>query len=628
MKYLTKSKFKEGIKCPFRLTNDFIKEIEEDSFLSSLADGGFQAEELSRLHYPNGVLITDSDHNTSLEKTNSELNKINSTIYEAAFIYENLFIRTDILSKSKNKIKLIEVKAKSFNSRDKNILLNSHNQISSNWKPYLFDLAFQKFVVEKSNPHFKISACLMLADKSKKASIDGLNQLFQITNKNSRTGIEVKIKSIDEIGNSIMEELDITSLINDIIYKDIHKVHGLSFQELINVFSNIYSNNKNLEWSNFINHFCIDCWMSQFKISVENKLRPNIFEIWNFRNQKIYIDKNIFFLDQLHESDFNERSITHLTVQNRQWLQIESRVNQINNKDSNFYLDEKNLKSQMNSWKFPLHFIDFETCTSALPFTKGRYPYEQIAFQYSHHTINSNGKIEHKTEYINTEPGLFPNFHFIRQLKKDLQNDEGSIFKYATHENSILNSIHEQLLDSKEEDRLELMNFIESITNKKSKNKLIRKGNRDMIDMCELVKKYFYHPYMKGSNSIKTVLPTIIQISDFIRTKYSKPLHQINLTSLNFLENHVWIKDEEKDPYNSLPTPDLSQVLDPVGQIDKINNGGEALTAYAKIQYMSMSNLERNIISEALLKYCELDTLAMVMIYEFFAHNLKIHKFK
>ena len=172
------------------------------------------------------------------------------------------------------------------------------------------------------------------------------------------------------------------------------------------------------------------------------------------------------------------------------------------------------------------------------------------------------------------------------------------------------------------------MNFIESITNKKSKNKLIRKGNRDMIDMCELVKKYFYHQDMKGSNSIKIVLPTIIQISDFIRTKYSKPLHQINLTSLNFLENHVWIKDEEKDPYNSLPTPDLSQVLDPVGQIDKINNGGEALTAYAKIQYMSMSNLERNIISEALLKYCELDTLAMVMIYEFFAHNLKIHKFK
>jgi len=42
---------------------------------------------------------------------------------------------------------------------------------------------------------------------------------------------------------------------------------------------------------------------------------------------------------------------------------------------------------------------------------------------------------------------------------------------------------------------------------------------------------------------------------------------------------------------------------------------------------MSMSNLERIIISKALLKYCELDTLAMVMIYEFFANNLKIHNF-
>ena len=66
---------------------------------------------------------------------------------------------------------------------------------------------------------------------------------------------DLNLKSIDEIGNSIMEELDITSLINDIIYKDIHKVHGLSFQELIKVFSNIYSNNKNLEW--IIPHFQI-----------------------------------------------------------------------------------------------------------------------------------------------------------------------------------------------------------------------------------------------------------------------------------------------------------------------------------------------------------------------------------
>ncbi|GAB6153615.1 hypothetical protein JCM17380_23650 [Desulfosporosinus burensis] len=44
--------------------------------------------------------------------------------------------------------------------------------------------------------------------------------------------------------------------------------------------------------------------------------------------------------------------------------------------------------------------------------------------------------------------------------------------------------------------------------------------------------------------------------------------------------------------------------------------GGAALTAYARMQFEEMSKYERTEIEKALLKYCELDTLAMVMIYE------------
>ncbi|MEY2923106.1 MAG: hypothetical protein RL108_1732 [Bacteroidota bacterium] len=47
-------------------------------------------------------------------------------------------------------------------------------------------------------------------------------------------------------------------------------------------------------------------------------------------------------------------------------------------------------------------------------------------------------------------------------------------------------------------------------------------------------------------------------------------------------------------------------------------NGGIALTAYAKLQYQDMTDKERDEITGGLLKYCELDTLAMVMIYEHF----------
>ena len=627
LKYLTKSKFKQGLECPNKLTANFKSSAKDIDFLSALADGGFQAEELSRLHYKGGTLIKESSYEISTDKTNSLIIQGDCIIYEAAFLYKNLFVRTDILVKSGNTIKVIEVKAKSFDSSIRDTFINNSGKIRSEWRFYLFDLAFQKYVVKKSFPDYNVESYLMLADKSKKSSIDGLNQLFQISDNNTRTGIEVKVNSINQIGDPIMQEVNLTKLTDDIIELSIHKMHNLTFNELLNNFTDLYTNQKHINWSDYNGHVCKDCWMQQYQIEDKDKLRPNIYELWQFRNHSKYLKSKIFFFDQLNESEFYEPFNNSLSVKNRQWLQIQKRVKESKNENVEHYLDSKNLKEEMLQWKFPLHFIDFETCTSALPFTKGRHPYEQIAFQYSHHIIYADGRVEHKSEYINAEPGVFPNYDFVRQLKKDLEKDFGSIFKYATHENSILNAIYTQLLDSDEYDKEELINFIKSITNNKQKNILLWKGERDMIDMCELVKKYFYDAYMKGSNSIKVVLPAVIKICSFIKEKYTKPIGEINLTSLNFSDNHVWINEDCIDPYDSLPPPNYSEVNKPIGMIDKLNNGGDALIAYAKIQYVEMSPNEREIIKQSLLKYCELDTLAMVMIYEFFASELKIHHF-
>ena len=53
-----------------------------------------------------------------------------------------------------------------------------------------------------------------------------------------------------------------------------------------------------------------------------------------------------------------------------------------------------------------------------------------------------------------------------------------------------------------------------------------------------------------------------------------------------------------------------------LSQLENIDDGGAALTAYGRIQYTDMTNEEREKIGIALKRYCELDTLAMVMIYE------------
>ena len=47
------------------------------------------------------------------------------------------------------------------------------------------------------------------------------------------------------------------------------------------------------------------------------------------------------------------------------------------------------------------------------------------------------------------------------------------------------------------------------------------------------------------------------------------------------------------------------------------------MTAYAKLQFEDISSEQRDSLKDNLLRYCELDTLAMVMIYEAWKDWLK-----
>ena len=54
--------------------------------------------------------------------------------------------------------------------------------------------------------------------------------------------------------------------------------------------------------------------------------------------------------------------------------------------------------------------------------------------------------------------------------------------------------------------------------------------------------------------------------------------------------------------------------------MDNVGDGGAAMIAYAKLQFAEMNEQERQLLSAALLRYCELDTLAMVMVHEHFVN--------
>ncbi len=80
-----------------------------------------------------------------------------------------------MLRKTGSQVELIEVKAKSFDSTVQRPFRGARGGIDSGMKPYLQDVAFQRHVMSLAYPHLQVRSFLMLADKSKTCSVDGLN---------------------------------------------------------------------------------------------------------------------------------------------------------------------------------------------------------------------------------------------------------------------------------------------------------------------------------------------------------------------------------------------------------------------------------------------------------------------
>ena len=114
-------------------------------------------------------------------------------IAEAAFRFQNYFVRVDITKRSADELHIYEVKAKSWNNTKDFWKSNKDGEkwLDKGWLPYLHDIAFQKFVVQNANPNLKVYAYLILADSETAASIEGLNQLFRINKQGAKARIEV-----------------------------------------------------------------------------------------------------------------------------------------------------------------------------------------------------------------------------------------------------------------------------------------------------------------------------------------------------------------------------------------------------------------------------------------------------
>lgn len=653
-RYLTKSRYRLGTECPTKLfytgKDAYPDQREVDPFLAALAEGGYQVGELAKHYFPGGHDIKTLNHDDAEAQTRKLLENDNAVIYEAAIKHGNLFIRVDILKKTGHFLDLIEVKAKSFDRTEDSPFLNKTGRIRSKWMPYLQDVAFQRFVVAAAFPQWTVVSYLMMPDKNTVCTVDGLNQKFMI----SRDATQRKCVHV----SSILDEADVKDPILARIpvdeYLDMLCQTGPtqagfqgSWEDEIAFFSDHYQNDERI-WTP-VRNACKscefratrkeeeagkrsgfkECWSHALGWKDKDFEEPSVLDIWNFRHSDRLIQEYKTKMEHVTEADINPQSDGRpgLSRSERQWLQVKK----AQTRDDSIFLDREGLKAEMSTWAYPLHFIDFETSMVAIPFNAGRRPYEGIAFQFSHHTVAEDGSIAHVGQFLCADPGVFPNFQFIRALEKQLEQDQGTLFMYASHENNFLNTIYHQLKAEGDSmpDRDRLCAFIRTISRSTGCGAEQWAGERAMVDMCHLVKRYHFDPATRGSNSIKSVLPAVLNASRHLQSKYSKPIYGAanGIPSLNFTD-WTWIEmgnGEILDPYHKLPrlfVDDTAKMHSRLSEDDEIRSGGAALTAYAHLQFAEMTDYERSELIQGLLKYCELDTFAMVLIWEFWASEI------
>ena len=680
MAYLTKSRFKLALSCPTKLYygtkgNNYHDAKADDPFMMALAEGGYQVGELAKFLISDDpvaedISIDDLDYQIALDKTAAKRAKGGRVaIAEAAFAYKDLFVRTDLFVEERDTIKLYEVKAKSWDE-DVEFLKNNtrgpnkgETTIPANWNEYMYDIAFQKYVVQKANPTKKVLAYIVLADKTKSTTIDGLNQMFKIKRTDNKINIDIQPGiTKNDLGDIPLKTINVDDVCTYIyannVEIDLDHPSGIdwTFEDLVYFLSDKYNANERI-WTNTINSKCKtcqfvnktyphgdtksglhECWKKIGQLSDSELSQPLALELWGgLAGQKSFVNdacaNKRYLLHQIDESIVTrsgkktEPEGDAIDPTKRRLIQIEKS----RKKDFTPHLDIEGLSELFDNLSAPYHFIDFETTMVALPFHKGRQPYEAIAFQYSYHLMDAAGNIEHKSQYLNFEKGAFPNYEFVRHLKNDLGGAHGTIFRFHKHENTYLLHLYKQLFVESETnvpDKEELLAFIREITTPGSNTPGEKwTPSNNMQDLWDFVLLYFYSLHAKGSNSIKDILPAIIKSSDYLTEKYSKPIYATpNMPSLNLKDPHIWIDPTKgMNPYKTLPAifdENAIEEIEAEGNLSNLDNGGAAMIAYAYLQFSDMTDAERELYRQALLRYCELDTMAMVMIWEYWGKEI------
>ena len=151
-------------------------------------------------------------------------------------------------------------------------------------------------------------------------------------------------------------------------------------------------------------------------------------------------------------------------------------------------IDKEAIVKELGELTFPLHFIDYETFASALPLFRDYSPYDQIPLQYSVHIVGSPDEEPIHRDFLHTGRGD-PTRSFLDSLQEHV-SPFGSLIAWNKAFECLVNDSIARRFSPAREYIIEL--------------------NDRFYDLMDIFsKQYFVHRDLRGSVSIKKVLPVL-----------------------------------------------------------------------------------------------------------------------
>ena len=170
-------------------------------------------------------------------------------------------------------------------------------------------------------------------------------------------------------------------------------------------------------------------------------------------------------------------------LSNNQRIQIQAE------KTGKAHVDKPEIRKFLSQLKYPLYFLDFETCNPAIPRFDNSSPYAVLPFQYSLHVVTDLKKAPAHYSWLWDGLKPDPRGRMLKELKARIGN-KGTILAYnAPYEKRVLREAGEVF---------------------KKYRAWVKQLDTRFLDLLSPFRSFhYYHPFQRGSASIKMVLPAL-----------------------------------------------------------------------------------------------------------------------